>query len=61
MIFLTIGNLVSPSKWRSRPARPLQTKDLSGLGLVRSSHAAARTSRDHVFFSLEVGYQDFGG
>jgi len=28
--------------------------------LVRSSHAAAGASRDHLFLSLSVGYQDFG-
>jgi hypothetical protein len=28
--------------------------------LVRSSHAAACTSRGHLFLSLSVGYQDFG-
>jgi len=29
-------------------------------GLVGSSHAAACASRDHLFLSLSVGYQDFG-
>jgi hypothetical protein len=32
MIFLTIGNLISP---RGASGPPLQTKDLSGLGFQR--------------------------
>src|SRR5258708_39741873 len=48
MIFLTIGNLVSPSSFpfagqvKDRLARALRTKDLSGLGLLGKAGPSSR-------------------
>src|SRR6266849_3560922 len=48
MIFLTIGNLVSPSSFpfagqvKGRLARALRTKDLSGLGLLGKAGPSSR-------------------
>ena len=48
MIFLTIGNLVSPSSFpfagqvKDRLARVLRTKDLSGLGLLGKTGPSSR-------------------